>query len=165
MDTIDNVLDEILKFSKRVLSVADGIAEDKIKAFEEKFGVILPNDYKAFLKKTNGLSLMGTVVYGIYDEPKHVSLGSAFDIEHYKVENEMPAYLIPFSPDGGGNHYCFDSATCEERSCKVIFWQYDRSYSEENPPETVNDSFTAWAKEVLVEWTLEDYDYNGSKKA
>ena len=165
MDTINSVIDEILKFSTKVLTVTDGITEDKIMAFEEKYSLTLPNDYKALLKRTNGLSLMGTVVYGIYDESVYMSLGRAFTIEHSEVENEMPAYLIPFSPDGGGNHYCFDSTRCEEKSCKVIFWQYDRSYSEENPPETVNDSFAAWAKEVLVDWTLEDFDYNGNRNA
>jgi hypothetical protein len=164
MDTIDNALEEILKFSKRVLSVTDGIAEERIRAFEGKYSVILPDDYKAFLKKTNGLNLMGTVVYGIYDESAYMSLGRAFNIEHNEVENEMPAYLIPFSPDGGGNHYCFDSTRCDGESCKVVFWQHNRSYSQENPPETVNDSFVAWVKEVLVDWTLEDYDHDGNKK-
>ena len=163
MDTIDNILEEILKFSRRVLTVAEGVTEDEIRAFEEKHSLMLPEDYKTFLKRTNGLNLIGTIVYGIYDDPVYMSLDRAFNIEHYEVENEMPPYLIPFSPDGGGNHYCFDSTRRDEKSCKIIFWQHDRSYSDENPPETVNDSFAGWAKEVLVEWTLEDYDYNGNK--
>ena len=99
---------------------------------------------------------MGTTVYGIYSDSPHMSLGRAFNIEHYEVENAMPTYLIPFSPDGGGNHYCFDSTRCLEESCKIVFWQHNLPYSKENLPETVNNSFTEWAKEVLVDWTLED---------
>ncbi|MBS1947145.1 MAG: SMI1/KNR4 family protein [Bacteroidetes bacterium] len=163
MDVINSVIEELLKFSRTVLTVADGATEEKIRDFEGKYSLKLPNDYQTFLKRTNGLKLMGTVVYGIYDESVYMSLGRAFSVEHYEVENEMPKNLIPFSPDGGGNHYCFDSTRCDEKSCKVVFWQYNRSYSEENPPETVNDSFAAWVKEVLVDWTLEDYDYNGNR--
>jgi cell wall assembly regulator SMI1 len=165
MDTIYSVINEILKFSTRVLTVKDGVTEGEIRAFEEKYNLNLPNDYKTFLKRTNGLDLMGAIVYGINDESVYMSLDRAFKIEHYEVDNEMPIYLIPFSPDGGGNHYCFDSTRCDGESCKVIFWQHNRSYTEENPPEMVNDSFAAWAKEVLVDWTLEDYDYNGNKNA
>ncbi len=163
MDTIDIVIDEILKFSTMVLTVMDGVTEDKISAFELKYSLVLPNDYKTFLKRANGLVLIGTTVYGVYDESVYMSLGRAFNIEHCEVDNEMPIYLIPFSPDGGGNHYCFDSTRCDGESCKIVFWQHNLSYSKENPPETVNNSFSEWAKEVLVDWTLEDYDHNGNR--
>lgn len=101
MDTIDSVIDEIFKFSTKVLTVTDGVTENRIRAFEEKYSLTLPNDYKTFLRRTNGLNLMGTVVFGITDESAYMSLDKAFNIEHYEVENEMPFYLIPFSPDGG----------------------------------------------------------------
>jgi len=163
MDTIDIVIDEILKFSTTVLTVIDGVAGNKIGAFQEKYVLNLPNDYKTFLRRTNGLDLMGTAVYGIHDETAYMSLGRAFNVEHYEVANEMPIHLIPFSPDGGGNHYCFDSGRCNTESCKIVFWQHDLSYTEEKPPETVNNSFAEWARQVLVDWTLEDYDYNGNE--
>ena len=162
---MNHVIEQLFKFSKGVLTIAEAVTDIQIHAFEEKYNLILPDDYKVFLKRTNGIDLMGTQVYGIYDEPIHMSLGRAFNIEHFEVENEMPGYLIPFSPDGGGNHYCFDSTRCNSESCKVVFWQHDLSYSEEDPPEIVNDSFAEWAQEVLVDWTLQDYDYNGDKKA
>ena len=163
MNTIAIVIEEILKFSSRVLTITDGVTEVEIKAFEEKYNLNLPGDYKTFLEKTNGLDLMGTIVYGIYDESTTMSLGRAFNIEHYEVDNEMPTYLIPFSPDGGGNHYCFDATRGDGVSCKVVFWQHNLLYSKESPPKTVNNSFTEWAKEVLVDWTLEDYDHNGNR--
>jgi len=67
--------------------------------------------------------------------------------------------LIPFSPDGGGNHYCFDSTRCDGESCKVVFGSII-CHTARRTSETVNNSFTEWAKEVLVDWTLEDYDHN-----
>jgi len=94
-----------------------------------------------------------------------MSLGKAFNIEHFEVDNKMPIHLIPFSPDGGGNQYCFDSTRCDTESCKIVFWQHNLSYNEGRLPETVNNTFTEWAKEVLVDWMLEDYDHNGIKKS
>ncbi|HEY4062390.1 MAG TPA: SMI1/KNR4 family protein [Puia sp.] len=163
MDTINVVIEELVKFSAKGLTTMEGVTDDKISVFERKYSLTLPSDYKFFLKRTNGLDLMGTTVYGIYEESSFMSLARAFNIEHYEVDNGMPIYLIPFSPDGGGNHYCFDSTKCDEESCQVVFWQHNLSYNKEKPPKTVNNSFAEWAKEVLVDWTLEDYDYNGNK--
>ena len=64
----------------------------------------------------------------------------------------------------GDNHYCFDSTTCDEQSCKIIFWQHDIYYSNEDPPEVANNSLAEWVKEVLIDWTLEEYDYNGAER-
>jgi len=160
---INAVIDEILKFSPRILDFYEGVSEDKIKEFETQHNLVLPNDYKVFLRKSNGLNLMGTVVFGIRNDIVFLSLDASYKLEHYEVGNEMPLNLVPFSPDGAGNHYCFDSNKCDGLSCQVVFWQHDLSYSEEEPPEVVNNSFAEWAKEVLIDWTLEDYDYDGTE--
>jgi cell wall assembly regulator SMI1 len=164
MKLIYSVIDELLKFSSRVLTLNDRASEDKINEFEKNHNLVLPNDYKILLRRTNGLDLMGSTVYGIYDESVIMSLDGVFKFEHYEVENEMPDNLIPFSPDGRGNHYCFDSAKCNNESCKVIFWDHELIYDMENPPEIVNDSFAEWANQVLIEWILEQYDHNGNPR-
>jgi cell wall assembly regulator SMI1 len=128
--TINDVITELLTFSTKVLDLNDGVSEDKINAFEKKHGLVLPNDYKILIRKTNGLDLLGTTVYGIYDDSVFMSLDGAFNVEHFEVDNEMPVNLIPFSPDGRGNHYCFDSRKCDNESCKIVFWQHDAQYDE-----------------------------------
>jgi len=165
MADIQEVINEILKFSPRVLGLYEGAGEDKINEFEKQHNLALPNDYKVFLRKTNGLCLMGTLVYGIIDPSIAPSLGESYKFEHYEVENEMPMHLVPFSPDGGGNHYCFDAKRCNEQSCEVVFWQHDFAYSEEDTPEVVNPSFAEWAQEVLIDWTLKDCDYDGNDRS
>src|SRR5450755_371632 len=125
MAKIIEVVEEILKFSPKVLKLNEAINEDAIVEFEGVYGVTLPNDYKYLLRRTNGLDLMGNTVYGIHDESVAMSLGGAFKFEHYEVGNEMPRNLIPFSPDGRGNHYCFDCAKCDDESCKIIYWRHD----------------------------------------
>ena len=106
---------------------------------------------------------MGKVVYGIDDGSGRYSLEDCYQFEHFEVGNPMPDFLIPFSPDGAGNHYCFDSRQCNEESCNIIFWQHDLEL-EINEVEVVNSSFAHWVKEVVIEWTLEDFDYSGNPK-
>src|SRR5262249_26573386 len=139
MISITQVIEEILKFSPKIYTLHEGIEENRIIQFEKRHNVKLPNDYKTLLKKTNGLDFMGVVIFGIYDESVFTSLDGSYKFEHYDVGNAMSNNLIPFSPDGGGNHYCFDSSSCDEGSCKIVFWQHDLSYSLDNPPEIVND--------------------------
>lgn len=164
MATLNEIFEELMKFNPRLRTIKEGISEEKIQAFEVGHNLTLPNDYKDFLRRTNGCSLRGTTIYGIYDDSKAFSLSGAFQIEHFEVENEMPMHFIPFSPDGGGNHYCFDISRCSQNSCKVIFWQHNLSYDDEFLPEEVSDSFVDWAKEVLIDWKLEDYDYDGNAR-
>lgn len=162
MINIDEAFEEILKISPNVMSFKEGVKEGMIIEFETKYNVPLPNDYKTFIKRTNGLDFMGVTIYGIYEDS--VSLEGSYKFEHFEVDNEMPVNLIPFSPDGGGNHYCFDSNNCTDASCKIIFWQHDISCNQNNLPEIVNNSFAEWVKEAVIDWTLEDYDYYGNKK-
>lgn len=165
MVRISEVFEEIQKFSSNLYQLYGAVEGSKIISFEQEYKVALPNDYKLFLSKTNGIDFMGTVVYGIHDDTIFKSIGSSYIFEHYEVGNPMPLNLIPFSPDGAGNHYCFDSDNCTSESCEIIFWQHDLSYDLNNPPEVVNESFAEWMKEVLIDWALEDYDYNGNKRS
>jgi cell wall assembly regulator SMI1 len=164
MAKLNEIFEELMKFNPRLRTFKEGISQEKIQAFEAGHNLSLPNDYKEFLKRTNGFSLRGTTIYGIYDDSKTFSLNEAFQIEHFEVENVMPMHFIPFSPDGGGNHYCFDVSRSNQNSCKVVFWQHNLSYDDEFLPEEISDSFVDWAKEVLIDWKLEDYDYDGNDR-
>ncbi len=162
MKTIEELIQQLELFSSELIDLQPSIDERRILELEEKLGFQLPKDYRTFLKVHNGLALMGVTIYGI--DNRLFSLEKAYSFEHYEVDNPMPEYLLPFSPDGGGNHYCFDLRACSLESCEVVFWQHDFIYSEEHKPEVVNPNFSDWVEEVVIEWTLEDYDYNGNKK-
>jgi hypothetical protein len=164
MIKISDFFEELHKFSAHLYQLHGAVDKNKIIAFEQRHKVVLPADYKFFLSKTNGIDFMGVTVYGIFDDTTFKSIGGSYVFEHYEAGNPMPLNLIPFSPDGAGNHYCFDSNNCTNEVCKIIFWQHDLSYDSDNPPEIVNESFAEWMKEVVIDWTLEDYDYNGNRK-
>jgi hypothetical protein len=72
---------------------------------------------------------------------------------------------LPFSPDGRGNFYCFDTRDCDNNnSCSVVFWTSNYEYNDDDQPEQTNLSFSDWIEEVMIEWTLESYNYDGSEK-
>lgn len=70
MNDIVTVIDEILKFSSTILDIYEAADDKIIDAFEKRHKVCLPNDYKILLRKTNGLNLMGNIIYGVNNEPK-----------------------------------------------------------------------------------------------
>ena len=56
------------------------------------------------------------------------SLKETYRDEHFEMGNPMPAHLVPFSPDGFGNHYCFDV-----KSHHIVFWEHDVDYTQHHP--------------------------------
>lgn len=157
--------EKLALFSESILTLNPPVHERDILETEKIIGIILPQEYKAFLLECNGFSLLGNVVYGIGNAGNIPSLEIQNDYEH-KISSFslMPKYVIPFSPDGGGNHYCFDMSLSTEDSCPIVFWQIGYVYSEADKPEVVNNSFSDWFNEVVIEWTLENYDYEGNEK-
>ena len=132
--------------------------------FENEIQYKLPKDFKYFIKEFNGFSLNGTEVNGIGKEFMKTSLDELYNFEHNEVENPMPKYFMPFSPDGYGNHYCIDLSRNENEICPIVFWQHDCNYENMDEVETCNQSFTEWIDEVMIEWTLEEYNYDGTEK-
>lgn len=161
---ITDVINELTLFSDKVLALNPPVAIQVIEAFEKQFNVKLPGDYIAFVQRFNGMNLMGTEVYGIGEEAGVSSLDRKYIIEHQEVGNPMYNYLVPFSHDGYGSHYCFDTSALTKTSCNIVFWQHDHHYSPNDPPEVTNASFAEWVKEVAIDWTLDEYDYDGNSR-
>src|SRR5687767_4094816 len=156
MRTIEELIQQLELFSPGLIDLQPPTDEASILKFEKKLGFQLPKDYKTFLKVHNGLSLMGITIYGIDNGSLSFSLEKCYVFEHDEVDNPMPQYIVPFSPDGGGNHYCFDLRTCNLESREIVFWQHDFIYNDELTPDVVNSSFADWVEEVVIDWTLED---------
>lgn len=154
---------ELSKFSADLLYLAPQITDSRLELFEKQIGYELPSDFKYLLKKHNGISLCGVEILGLDTALRGSSLDEVYKFEHFDVGNAMPKIFMPFSPDGYGNHYCLDLSRLEEGFCPVVFWQHDADY-ETHDVETCNESFISWVKEVMIDWTLEDYNYDGTEK-
>ena len=161
----ESIILELKRFSEDLLELNEPIKDDRVELFEQKIKFELPIDFKFFLKSFNSFSLGGTEVFGLGSDFKASSLDKLYDFEHNEVENKLPLHFMPFSNDGRGNHYCLDlSWLNEQKVCPVIFWQWDFNYKSTEDVETCNESFNEWVKEVMIEWTLEDYNYDGTEK-
>jgi cell wall assembly regulator SMI1 len=160
----DKVLSELYKFSEIMLSLGPPIEDNRIIELEQQIGLVLPLDYKYIMQKHNYFSLGGTEVLGIGGGLNGYSINSLYVFEHEEVGNPMFKQFLPFSPDGYGNHYCLDLSKLENDICPVIFWEHDCSYEDKNDVEVCNTSFTEWIKEVMIDWNLEDTNYDGSDK-
>ena len=164
---IDSIINELKQFSGSIVTLNPPVNPALILEFENKFQVELPNDYKYLLSQSNGINLMGDEVFGITFLNYGSDLVNTYEFEHYNVIIPQYPYLIPFSPDGGGNYYCFDTRkkTNNGNSCKIVFWCSNYAYSEIDEPEITHDSLSDYINECIIGWTLDDYNYDGSRKA
>jgi cell wall assembly regulator SMI1 len=166
MEKVEAMLAELRKFSSDIATL-NGPADKKIiEIFETDMQLVLPDDYKYAMKLVNGFSIMGDGVFGFFGKAVTQSLESTYDYEHFEVQYPQPAYLVPFSTDGGGNFYCFDTRyrTQDKTSCPVVFWHSNYQYSDDDTPEIVNDGFVDFVNDVIIGWTLKEYDYTGNER-
>jgi cell wall assembly regulator SMI1 len=160
----DLILTELNKFSKDMINLGPAISDDRLEIFENELNFELPVDFKYILKRHNGISLSGNDICGIGESYGGQSLDKLYEFEHDNGPNKMPLFFLPFSPDGFGNHYCLNLSKNSKGICPIVFWQHDFIYEDLNDVEECNANLTEWIKEVLIEWTLEDYSYDGAKK-
>jgi hypothetical protein len=162
--TMESLISELHKFSDDILEMGNTIDDSRVEDFEIQTNIILPNDFKQFIKQVNGFSLMGTEVYG-FNKTKSESIENVYQFEHFEVRIPQYSYLVPFSPDGRGNFYCLDTIhQSESGDSPVVFWVSNYEYNETDVPEITHKNFLDWVQEVVIDWILEDYNYDGSEK-
>ena len=128
MEEVEKFSAEMNKFSPEASDFSEPAEPILIAAFEAATQVTLPTDYKLAISRSNGFSIMGDEVYGILEKNVPLSLDSVYRREHEEVRYPQSDYLAPFSSDGGGNFYCFDSRY--RTSCSVVFWVSNYQYTD-----------------------------------
>jgi cell wall assembly regulator SMI1 len=164
LESCEKTILELNKFAKEICFLGEPIKDNRLDVFEKRTGFKLPLDFKYLISRFNGFSLNGTEVYGIDISLKESSFDNVYEFEHFKSKFKMPLHLIPFSPDGRGNHYCLDLSGLNNGICNIKFWQSDFNYNNFDEIENCNTSFLDWVDEVMISWTLEDLNYDGSEK-
>ncbi|MEO6150004.1 MAG: SMI1/KNR4 family protein [Mucilaginibacter sp.] len=163
-NTCDALLNELSLFANTIAEFGPPINDNRLELFEDEISFTLPLDFKYVLKKYNGISIMGTGILGLDKSLRRSSLNEVYQFEHFETAHPMPVHFLPFSPDGRGNHYCLNLMQVNDGICPVVFWQWDYNYSTVNEVEQCYSNFTDWIKEVMIEWTLEDHNYDGTSK-
>jgi cell wall assembly regulator SMI1 len=143
-------------------SMQKGASEKQIQELEQHLGVILPEDYKTFLKCCNGQS--DTAEAGFYNGELLSSNNVKFQWDIWqKLLNEgsfenskskpdkgirnawwNPRW-IPFTHDGGGNHLCLDLEPAEGGTVGQVITMWHDSQER----ELMFPNCTAWLEHVL----------------
>ncbi len=154
MHSIHALIARMEKHFPGELAKALPVDAEQVAFFEHTLGHALPNDYKQMLQVTDGFSLLGNEVCGLAGAH---GLAALYHREHALVAMPQYAQLVPFSPDGRGNFYCFDTASSTHggQSCTVLFWASNYPYNAEDTPEITHQSFGEWLEECMIEWNPE----------
>ena len=160
----NGILEELYKFSDDMVYLGPAVSDNSLLRFETQIGFSLPEDFRFIISKHNGISLAGIAVCGLDKALQGSSLDEIYKFEHEGAGSKMPNSFLPFSPDGAGNHYCLDLSTLVDGRCNVVFWQHDQQYENTDQVEVCNNNFCDWLQEVMIGWTLEDYNFNGSTR-
>lgn len=145
------LIQELRKFDSSIVSFGDAASERQISETEGHIGRALPVEYKEFVRRHNGLDFTCEYILRVGNDvqPVAYSMNDVYDFEHFEACNPMPPDLIPFAPDGYGNHYCFDMA----QNGAVVFWQHDLQYGADQHPDVVYRSMTEMIREVFICWS------------
>jgi hypothetical protein len=93
--------------------------------------------------------------------------------EHQLISEHLPALVLPFAADAGGNYICFDYRNASSEP-SVVFWNHEERFeiedneivttstetkSELHPIEKVAESFEAFLKKIYPpEFSFDDDD-------
>jgi hypothetical protein len=128
-------------------SCGRGCSSEGVSEIEHALGVVLPQSYRRFLKEF-AYATWPDYIYGLWTGPVR-----GFDVvrltqdERSEAEPPLPRHLVPFSPDGWGNHFCLDTSRMKDGECPVVFW--DHEMGSDQTPTVVCATFLAWLGEAM----------------
>lgn len=134
-----------------------GISDDDIKGFEHRTNLQLPDDFKAWLRLTNGPCIGPGGFHGINP------LRHELDIEyHYELRPVWQRLQwIPVAGDGCGNYYLIVTTQEFGKGNPIIF--IDTMNGDETPTFVIASSFLVFARLILekeLEAAKDNYDYD-----
>jgi cell wall assembly regulator SMI1 len=128
---------------------------------EAELGVTFPWSYRLFLEQFSGGG--GPFdIFGVEPQTKPGGRFWYFDSveaitlsERRDVEPAMPLYLVPFTPDGMGNHWCLDTSQMKEGECPVVFWNHEDE--EDQVTVQTHATFLDWLEETTESDLIQEY--------
>ena len=132
-----------------------------IKEAEAELGVTFPESYRLFLGQFSGGGLPFEI-YGV--EPQALPEGQDYyfqnvvgmtESEREEVEPSLPLFLIPFTPNGMGDHWCLDTSRLVGSECPVIFWNHE--IDEQQELRQTHATFLDWLEEMASSEDIQEY--------
>jgi hypothetical protein len=110
---------------------------------EKELNVNLPESYKAFQLELGDIDWAMLEIYSVKTPQEGMTnIIGITQSERTECFPNMPNYLVPFSDNGGGDSYCFDTSKITDGECPVVFWDHTSTPKQE--PEVVAVDFLEW---------------------
>jgi hypothetical protein len=87
-------------------------------------------------------------------EPPSINIVGVNVAERRDARPALPAHLVAFTDDGGGDFCCFDTSAMRDGECPVVWWYHDAGDDQE--PELAGATFLDWLESELRERAEED---------
>lgn len=127
-----------------------GATDEEIAMAECELGVSFPAVFRRYLSEFGYLEIRSAELYGLgAGVPQHLDLVRNTKAERSEFHPYIPHHLIPFLPNGGGDHYCIDLSSGADDP-PVVFWNHELD-SEQRPP-LLADRFTSWLLQHTNDW-------------
>jgi hypothetical protein len=148
---------ELMRTNAPANSLGTGVSMERIESCKQRLGLEIPKSYIWFLRSF-GFADWPEYIYGLSPGlPPGLNLESKTEDERQNGRPRMPHNLLPFSPDGWGNHYCLDTSQMSNDECPVVLWNHD--LGEDQEPELTHGTFLDWLEEAVqreIECDLEE---------
>lgn len=105
------------------------LGEIELRDFQKENGIALPEEYKTFLQKSNGIapnpnqnktpSAVVTYILGMHNGPYYASLYKHIDM----FKNRLPLSTLPIATDAFGN--LFILSVHQDRYGYIYFWDHE----------------------------------------
>ncbi len=104
----------------------DGVTAAEISSAETELGLTIPPDYRLFLQKIGWLGIAGQEIWGLGpDLPPYIHLVAATKSWRANEMMGLPAHVLPFEEDGGGNLLVLDCSLVGISASPVFFWDHE----------------------------------------
>lgn len=139
-----------------------GVTEEEFRALEETFGVVLPEDMKAFYRQQNGGFFRDGREYFIGDGEYELPLSYFHGIARtfhsnilpmdtllnwQQMDEFLPGTLVPFCSDGGGDSY-YIQANGQDNRVYYIFHEDIDEFLDTPENCLIAESFTDFLEKI-----------------
>jgi SMI1-KNR4 cell-wall len=127
---------------------------EEVAAAEEALGCQLPVSYRSFQLEFGNAAHSPVDIYSVRPpDPSEANIvGINLDARH-QLYPRLPAQLIAFTDNGGGDVLCFDTSVLHDGETPVVWW--DHEGDEAQQPELAASSFLDWLERELHERAAE----------
>lgn len=121
-----------------------------ISQLEGQLNFYLPEDFKDFLKFSNGIYLLYDQIFGIYNKTDSNDLFTNYKQETEESGNPIPRNYCPVLNNGRGDVECIILYEKKEVNLisPVIFWQHDLDNNLESP-RIIANSFYEYIDDLI----------------